>query len=292
MTMPIENDYSVGAKAAIAPGSIPRTAATNGIRAIYDDTGHGADAVLFVHGHPFNRSMWAPQLPAVTAAGWRAVAPDLRGYGDTEVVPGMTPLGTFADDLAALLDHLGLDRVVVVGLSMGGQIAMEFAQRFPARLRGLVLAATFPQAETTEGKARRAAMAERLLAEGMHGYADEVLPKMLAARSIEALPEVAARVLEMMRNTTPAGAAAALRGRAERPPYDDTLAALRVPALVVVGDDDAFTTRADADRMHAALAGSELLWLPGIGHMPNLEAPDAFNAGLCRVLTRVAAAGG
>ena len=88
----------------------------------------------------------------------------------------------------------------------------------------------------------------------------------------------------MMRAAPPEGAAAALRGRAERPPYEGVLTALAVPALVVVGDQDAFTTRADAEAMHRLLAGSELLWLPGIGHMPNLEA--AAEASPSRVSTR------
>lgn len=260
---------------------------SNSLDIAFFDSKTGASAIVLVHGHPFNRSMWAPQVPALSTAGWRAIAPDLRGYGESTVVPGMTLLETFARDLAALLDHLGLEQVVVAGLSMGGQIAMEFARIFPTRLRGLVLAATFPQAETLEGKDARRRMAVRLLAEGMDGYADETLPKMLAARSIASQPDVAAHVHAMMRRTSPAGAAAALLGRAERPPYDAVLTSLKVPALVVVGDEDAFTTCADADRMHAALVDSELVWMPGVGHMPNLERPDAFNAALVAFLARV-----
>jgi pimeloyl-ACP methyl ester carboxylesterase len=90
----------------------------------------------------------------------------------------------------------------------------------------------------------------------------------------------------MMRATMPEGAAAALRGRAERPAYDDTLASVAAPALVVVGSEDAFTTRQDAERMQTLLRNSELLWLDGVGHMPNLERPDAFNAALTRLLER------
>lgn len=228
--------------------------------------------------------MWSPQLGAVSEAGWRALAPDLRGYGESAVVPGKTTLNVFAADLAALLDHLDIEDVVIGGLSMGGQIVMEFARRYPHRVRGLVLAATFPQSETEEGKRSRNAMADRLLREGMRGYADDVLPKMLAARSIQTLPAVADHVVAMMRATDAEGAAAALRGRAERPSYEETLASLTVPALVVVGSEDAFTTRQDAERMRELLRGSELVWLEGVGHMPNLESPEAFNAAVTRFL--------
>jgi len=261
-----------------------RTTTPDGITLDYDDHGAAGGAVLLVHGHPFNRSMWSPQLAALAAAGWRAVAPDLRGYGGSEVVAGKTTLEVFARDLVALLDHLGIERVVAAGLSMGGQIVMELARLYPHRLNGVVLAATFPQAETEDGRRRRAEMAARLEREGMDGYARDVLPQMLSPRTIASAPDTAAHVLAMMRSTSPAGAAAALRGRAERPDYAATLERLAVPALIVVGDEDAFTTRADAERMQALVVGSRLVWMAGVGHMPNLERPGEFNAALVRFL--------
>lgn len=259
----------------------------NGVTVVFDEVGTGEDAIVLVHGHPFNRSMWQPQLDAIVQAGWRAIVPDLRGYGESTVVPGVTRLEQFAQDIVALLDARGVARAVFGGLSMGGQIVMECCRLYPERVRGMLLAATFAQADTEEGKATRRMMAERLLREGMDGYAAEVLPKMVAPHNIAALPEVAEQVRTMMRGTSPEGAAAALRGRAERPDYQDTLSRLDVPALIIVGHDDAFTTRADAERMHDLLRQSELVWLEGSGHMPNLERATAFNDALVRLLRRV-----
>ena len=253
-----------------------------------DEIGAGKDAIVFVHGHPFDRSMWTPQHETVRAAGWRGVIADLRGYGETSVVAGKTPLDRFAADIVGLADRLGIDRFVIVGLSMGGQIAMELCRGYPERIRGLVLAATSPQAETEEGKARRAAMAARYLGEGMGGYAHEVLEKMVAPRNIAAMPAVAAKVMAMMENAPPEGAAAAMLGRAERPDYRETLAAFDKPALVVVGDEDGFTTRAEAEMMRDLLKGSRLVWLEGVGHMPNLERETEFNAALNDFLAEVA----
>lgn len=264
-------------------------ASINGITVHFDDVGAGADVLVLVHGHPFDRSMWAPQLAALAGSGWRVIAADLRGYGQSTIVPGTTLLDAFARDIAALLDHLAISSAVFGGLSMGGQIVMELCRLYPDRVRGILLAATFSQAESDDGRRNRNAMADRLLREGMSGYAHDVLPKMVAPRNIEALPAVADHVRSMMLAAHPAGAAAALRGRAERPAYDATLAGLRVPAVIVVGDEDAFTTRADAERMHALLMGSELVWIEGSGHMPNLERAAEFNAGLCRLLEAVRA---
>jgi len=264
-----------------------------GISVAYDDVG-GRDGttservLLLIHGHPFDRSMWRPQTEAVAAAGWRVVVPDLRGYGDTSVVPGKTTLETFANDLAGLLDALDIPHVVVGGLSMGGQIAMEFARLHADRLDGLLLAATFPRIDTDEGRRFRIDMADRLEREGMAAYADEVLPKMLSASSMTALPHVAEHVRSMMRQAPPIGSAAALRGRAERSPYESGLASLKIPALIVVGSEDAFTTRDDAEQMQRLLSRSRLVWLPGVGHMPNLERPDEFNTALITFLDSIA----
>jgi 3-oxoadipate enol-lactonase len=262
-------------------------ASVNGITVGYDDAGNGENTLVLVHGHPFDRSMWRPQVEALAQSGWRVIAPDLRGYGESSVVPGKTTLDIFACDIATLLDHLSIRDVVICGLSMGGQIVMEFCRLYPGRVRGILLAATFPKAETDEGKRIRATMADRLLREGMDGYAEEVLPKMVAPRNIAALPAVAEHVRSMMLAAHPSGAAAALRGRAERPDYENTLASLNVPALVVVGDEDAFTTRAEAERMHTLLKRSELVWMKGVGHMPNLENEVEFNAALRRLLDAV-----
>lgn len=262
-------------------------ATLDGITIAYDDSGNAMPPLILIHGHPFDRSMWQPQVAAVAAAGRRVLAPDLRGYGASTVVAGKTTFDRFAADLAALLDHLAIEEIVLAGLSMGGQIAMEFCRSHGTRVRGLVLAATFETAESGDGRQARLAMAERLEAEGMDGYAREVLTKMMAPENVAAMPGIAAAVMAMMRNTDARGAAAALRGRAERPPYGEVLAGLDVPALIVVGDRDAFTTRADAERMHATLADCTLAWIEGAGHLPNLERTDAFNAALFGLLARV-----
>jgi pimeloyl-ACP methyl ester carboxylesterase len=307
----------------------------SGITVAYDDVGEGDNVLVLVDGHPFNRTMWRPQMEWIEGfnrararprsegvdgltgleglrgdvgiepsmhsnfedehededdgkPSWRAIVPDLRGYGESTVVPGKTTLDVFASDIAGLLDELGIQNVVIGGLSMGGQIVMEFCRLYPERVRGILLAATFCRAETEEGRRQRAAMADRLLKEGMEPYAEEVLPKMVTPSNLIALPGVADHVRGMMRATNPSGAAAALRGRAERPDYAETLAGLDVPALVVVGDEDAFTTRSDAEQMSTLLKGSELVWIEGVGHMPNLESEGEFNEAMGRLLERCA----
>ncbi|MGW9593949.1 alpha/beta fold hydrolase [Streptomyces chartreusis] len=250
-----------------------------GITLGYEDEGSGMPVVL-VHGHPFDRTMWRPQVEHFSQAGWRVITPDLRGYGESMVVPGRTTLDVFARDIAGLLDHLGIDRFVLGGLSMGGQIVMEFHRLFPDRVRGLLFADTFAAADTEDSRTWRYEMAERLLREGMGGYANQVLPKMMTPQNIQALPRVAEHVLAMMAGASAEGAAAGLRGRAERPDYTGMLQDIAVPTLVVVGSDDEFTPVSDARLIHERVPHSTLAIIDGAGHMPNLERPAEFNAAL------------
>lgn len=253
-------------------------ATVNGATLHYDD--HGpvtGPVVLLIHGHPFNRTLWTPQSRALAAAGYRVIVPDLRGYGASDVTPGKVYLSDFADDLIGLLDLLTVDQAVIGGVSMGGQIAMETHRRYAGRIRALILSDTSALPETPEGKTWRNHLADRLLAEGMAGYADDVIDKMLATYNVTALPAVAAHVLGMMRATDPRGAAAALRGRAERPDYRDTLAAARCPVLVVVGADDVYTPVADAEAISRLAPRSVLSVIDGAGHLPGAEQPERFN---------------
>ncbi|WP_328929233.1 alpha/beta hydrolase [Streptomyces sp. NBC_00190] len=257
----------------------------NGVNLFFDDLGPRAGTpVILIHGHPFNRTMWAPQTAVLTAAGYRVIAPDLRGYGESPVRAGKVLLADLADDIADLLARLEIEQAVVVGVSMGGQIAMETRLRHPGLVRALVLSDTTPLPETEEGAKHRRELADRLLAEGMGPYAEEVIDKMLAPYNVTGMPEAAERVSAMMRATDPEGAAAALRGRAERPDYRPVLAGAAEPCLVVVGADDVYTPVAEAEALHALMPHSVLAVIERAGHLPGVEQPEAFNLALLEFL--------
>lgn len=246
------------------------------VRHAYDDEGHGLPVVL-VHGHPFDRSMWLLQRAYLSGRDFRVISPDLRGYGDSAGPPGVRTLDVFARDIAALMDRLQVPAAALCGLSMGGQVVLEFCRLFPDRVTALVLADTCAQAENEAGRLARHCTASRLLADGMSGYADEVLPKMISPASMATRPAVAGHVLEMMRGTSPAAAAAALHGRAQRRDYIGLLSQIAVPALIVVGAEDEFTPLSDAEQMHSRIPGATLAVIPGAAHLPNLEQPETFN---------------
>ena len=258
----------------------------NGVSLAYRDTGSGAP-IVFLHGHPFNQSMWDTQAAALSWK-YRVITFDLRGYGASEVPPSdATTVETMAEDVNALLDHLHIPKAVIAGLSMGGQIAMAFADLFPQRLSGLILAATFPQADTEEAATLRRATADRFLNEGSVLPGGEAIPKLIAPASLKRNPGIAVGVYTMIAQTPPAGAAAALRGRALRKDYTASLARIAVPTLIVVGTHDAYTSVETATQMHQSIPHSRLEVFQGIGHMPNLEDTDRFNAVLHDFLANI-----
>lgn len=248
------------------------------IQMAYTDAGRGKPLVL-LHGYPFNRSLWNEQVAALSNS-YRVIAPDLRGFGETDASRERATMDRMARDVAELLDHLQIARAVVGGLSMGGYVALAFYKHFPSRVRALVLADTRAQADTEEGKQTRAQQAEKALAEGMAGIADGMLPKLLTPETVSKHPEIVKRVRDMMLKTKPDGAAAALMGMAERDDQTPLLSKISTPTLIVVGSEDAITPVADSEKMHREIGGSRLVVVENAGHVSNLERTEQFNEAL------------
>src|SRR5690242_7447336 len=245
------------------------------IQLAYTDTGMGQSVVL-LHGYPFNRSLWNEQVSALSNR-YRVITPDLRGLGESDSRPGAATMNRMAQDVAELLDQLEIWRAVIGGLSMGGYVALAFYKQFPSRVRALVLADTRAQADTEEGKQTRLQQAEKALSEGMAGIADAMLPKLLTPETVSKRPEIVKFVRDMMLQTKPEGAAAALRGMAERDDQTELLAKISTPALIIVGAEDAITPVVDSEKMQQSIAGSRLVVLENAGHVSNLERTEQFN---------------
>jgi 3-oxoadipate enol-lactonase len=253
----------------------------------YDDVGSGP-AVILIHGYPFNRSMWREQVD-VLKSHYRVVVPDLRGHGESDVTEGTVTMEEMARDLLLVMDHLGISRATVLGHSMGGYVSLAFNHLFPLRVRALVLASTRAQNDTEEGKKNREVQASKALNEGMEGIADAMLPKLLGPETVAKRPDIVRRVREMMVQTKPEGAAAALRGMAARRDQRPSLPDIIAPTLIIVGREDAITPVADSNFMHQEIGGSRLEIIEGAGHISNIERPKEFNRALLRFLHDVEA---
>ena len=249
-----------------------------GVNIVYDDLGTG-DVILLIHGQPFNRSMWDDQK-TMLVKNYRLIIPDLRGYGESEITTGIVLLDEMALDLIHLLDQLSITKATIVGLSMGGQIALEMYRWQPSLFKAIVLADTDARAEDEPGYQNRLTLSARILKDGMEKFTNERIGNFMCAETFANKPEVAERVAHMMRATNPAGSAAAQRGRAERLDYTPLLKKINVPALIIVGDQDVFTPLESANYMHKRIRNSTLTVIPNSGHIANMEQPGKFNQSL------------
>jgi pimeloyl-ACP methyl ester carboxylesterase len=252
----------------------------------YEVRGKGQPLVL-LHAFPLGLAMWDAQAEAF-AQRFQVVRFDARGFGGSPPGDGLLTMERIADDAVLLLDHLGLSRAIVCGLSMGSYAALAMVRRHPLRLRALVLCSGRPGADDEEGRRNRALMAEKVLREGAAAAADAMVPLLLGATTRKERPEVAARVRALILGNPPRGIADALAGLAARADSTATLREVRVPTLVMCGEEDPITTPAEARKLHEGIAGSRMDVLPRAGHLINMEDPPAFEAALGRFLTTLA----
>lgn len=250
-------------------------ATINGINLAYTDQGHGTPVVL-LHAFPQNRAMWDQQVMALSRTH-RVIAPDFRGFGESDAPPGPYTLDRFADDVAELLDHLAIPRAVLVGLSMGGYTLFAFYRQHAARVKGLVLADTRAQADTEEGQAGRFTMAQTAQSEGAGAIADLMLPKLLSPVAQQTKPDLVRQVRSAIERTKVSGIAGALMAMAERPDSVPLLAQIACPVLVMTGELDGPTPPADGKFMAERIPGARLEIISQAGHLSNLEQPEAFN---------------
>ena len=240
------------------------------------------DGVLFVHAFPLDASMWEGQLDSLAGAAVPAAAVNLPGFGGANPAGDVTTMEIAAKSAVDELDSAGFDRAVVVGLSMGGYVALELWRRHPERVAGLVLANTRSQADPEEGKARRRALAEQLLREGT-GSIIESQRALLSEDAPEGLWDRVAGIV--MAQPAEAVAAASL-GMAERPDSTPDLPGIDVPTLVITSTGDRLIPPEISTPMADAISQATLLVIEGAGHLSNLEAPEAFDAALHEHLQR------
>jgi 3-oxoadipate enol-lactonase len=252
------------------------TTDVDGTKLHYQDTEHGKDVVLLLHAFPLHSGMWSRQVAAL-APRLRVIAPDYPGLGKSPPRPEPTTMEWLAKSVLGLLASVRVERAAVVGLSMGGYLALELWRQRPGLFRGLALCDTRAGADTPEGAAGRETFARNAVEKGLHWVADEMTPKLLKPQPD---PAAVREVRALVGQGTPAGVAAAQRGMARRPDSFPTLPTITCPTLVVVGAEDTLTPPAEAEKLVAGIKGSRLATIAGAGHLPNVESPAAFNAAL------------
>jgi pimeloyl-ACP methyl ester carboxylesterase len=253
------------------------------IELYHRDTGSGLPVVL-LHAFPLSSAMWLAQREAL-APEYRIITPDQRGFGGSALGAEPPDLDLVADDLAALLDAKNIDAAVIGGLSMGGYVAMALLRRHPHRVRALVLADTKSSADPGPARANRERIAVAVESPESTVLLDEVLPTLVGSTTVESRPLVLGRIRGMVQSAPAPAVAWAQRAMAARPDSTQTLAAVDVPTLVVVGEEDGLSPPADAEQMAAVVPNARLVRIPAAGHLSAVETPEVFNEALGEFLS-------
>ncbi len=246
----------------------------------YTDAGkEGSPVIIFIHGFPFNRSMWNSQVESLED-NYHLITYDIRGHGSSDSGNEDFSIDLFVGDLIGFMDALKIDRAILCGLSMGGYIALNAADKYKDRFDALILADTQCIADTPEAKEKRMKAIESIRRDGVEKYAEESIKNLFAYDSFTTRLKEIEDVREMITKTPEQSLISTLLALSDRKETCNILTEIKVPVLIMVGKEDKLTPPAAAGFMHERINGSVLKIIDHAGHLSNLENPGAFNASL------------
>lgn len=247
--------------------------------------------VLLIHGYPFSHTMWFSTIASL-GANARVIAPDLPGFGKTPVLAETKPsMSAYADFLARLLDENQEKTAIIAGMSMGGYVALAFAEKYPQRVQGIGLISSQAAADTPEARQNRLELIKKIRANGPSVAVDAVLPKMFSEEKGKR-PEIKEYPIEGAAAAGVEGLSWALEAMAKRKDRTEFLQSVTCPVLIVHGSEDRIVHGARARQLAEGLRDPILVELRGVGHASPLEAPDHVASALARLMHKVRDAAG
>ena len=252
----------------------------------YDLIGpEGGPAVVVAHALAADSGMWAEQIPALLALGFRVLRIDMRGHGGSDAVPSDYTLKELASDIVAVLDQLAIEAADYVGLSIGGMIGEALAIHFPQRVSSLMLCETPPAALRNAAEVWGPRVAAVRAANSLEPIAGATMERWLTPDFKARNPRRWQQIRDTVAATSPAGYCGCVAALS-RFDFTRELSNLRVPALVLYGEDDRATSHEENQRLASLIPGGRFIAFPGARHLPNVEAPDRFNRILSEWLSR------
>ncbi len=250
----------------------------------YDDQGHGAIPVILIHGFPFDKNMWRPQVKFLKE-NHRVIAYDIRGFGRSMHDGTNVSIDLFAYDLIKFMDALKLPKAIICGLSMGGYIALNAMKHYPERFEKLILADTQCIADTDETKENRYKTIQKVETEGVPDFAGAFLKKAFHKESLIDPKDFVEAMKKIIVSTPVKTITGALTALAEREASYGILHDISIPTLLICGRQDELTPVNQSETMHRQIKGSVLKVIEHAGHLSNLEQEDEFNEAIGEFLS-------
>lgn len=237
----------------------------NGLEIAYERRGKGTPLAL-IHGYPLDHSIWT-ETASLLEHDFDLIQPDLRGFGESTTVDVKYGMNEIADDLAVLLDHLGIGKVLLAGHSMGGYVVLAFAKKFPERVLGLALVSSQIAADAPERKEGRYKTAADVEEKGVGIVAEAMTDKLSASQSVRDV------VRPLIERQSKNGVAGALKAMAEREDMTAWVPSFKFPVVLLHGDADELISIDRAREVKAVLPSAQLVELSSAGHLPMMEMP-------------------
>jgi len=249
----------------------------------YKDVGKGSIPIIFIHGFPFDSSTWDEQLQFLEATH-RAIAYDIRGYGNSTTDHAEVSIDLYADDLITFMDALAIDKAVVCGLSMGGYILLNALKRYPSRFTAIVLSDTQCIADEEETKQHRAATIVKIKADGLTEFANNFIKTAFHPQTLISNPALVEKTKAIILNQNIKTVCDGLNAIAQRNETCSMLEDIKIPTLVICGNHDKVTLPIQSRYLKNTIKHSTLHFIEDASHLSNLEHPTVFNNLILRFL--------
>lgn len=245
----------------------------------YSDTETKSETtVILIHAYPLNKNMWADQIE-VLKKDFRVLALDIRGFGKSDLKFPYT-LENIVDDVIDLMNFQKINQAIIAGLSMGGFVALRAIERNPERFQALILANTKSESDSDEAKLGRYKGLVKIDKEGVNEFTDSFIKNALSKETMAEKPKVFARASSIANESKKEGIAAGLLALTSRTDTTEGLSSIKVPTLIIQGEFDSVIPMKAAVALNEKIKGSKLVIVPRVGHLSNLEDPEAFNRAL------------
>lgn len=248
----------------------------NGITVSYDDFGNSDIPIIFIHGFPFNKSMWTNQIEFLKNTH-RVIAYDIRGYGKSTAGKDEQSIALFADDLIHFMDALQIDKAIVCGFSMGGYTVLNAVSRYASRFEALILCDTQCIADSSEAKEKRNKIIVQVKEGKINEFTENFLASVFCPESMKSKPVPVEKAKKIILYTSPLTIAGGLTALSNRSETCSTVNKISIPALILCGKEDTVTPVGQSVFLQSHIQNSELHIIENAGHMSNLEQPEQFN---------------